>query len=197
MTQSEAAFDDEVEKAIRIRSCALLGRAGFAVQDLDDIRQEMRAELLIALPRFDPGRARRSTFIARVLERKANHLVRYRMAEKRDYRRESFSLNAVVTDGDGRRIARAQLIGESDHARLLGQRCPTAEYRRHLQRTVARAVSSLPNEQRMLCQRIRRVGLRRVLGRRLTQSRAIAEQVRQIRRCLAEAGVGICGEEAE
>ena len=182
-------LDEEAEKAIRIHSRALVRSAGFAEQDLDDIRQEMRLEVITRLPRFDPRRAQRSTFITRIIERKARQLIRYRKAEKRDRRREAYSLNAVVKDGEGRGVARMQLISESDQTRRVKRRSRLAQYRQSLRENVACAIAALPEEEQMLCRLVRRVGLERLRREKRMPPGELDAQVKRIRRHLAQAGM--------
>jgi len=182
-------LDEEAEKAIRIHSRALVGTAGFAEQDLDDIRQEMRLEVITRLPKFDPRRAQRNTFITRIIERKARQLIRHRKAEKRDRRHEAYSLDATVKDAEGRGVARQQLLSESDQTRRVMRRARLPQYRRSLRENVAHAVAALPEEEQAFCRLVQRVGLERLRREMVISPRELDAQVKRIRRHLTQAGM--------
>lgn len=100
-------------RLIRFKARQLCRRPGFTPSDREDIEQELRADLLGRLPRFDASKAGLNTFIARVIERKTISIVRHRLAEKRTPDREECSLNDEVRDGDGRLVDRHQATPEA------------------------------------------------------------------------------------
>lgn len=172
------AFDAEVERAVRIYSRRLLGVAGFTEQHLDDIRQEMRLELMTRLPSFDPSRAMRSTFVARVLERKAGQLVRRRVAAKRDYRREEHSLNDAIRDADGRKTMRVQVVADADRQRHMKHRMAShveAHERLH------HALAGLPEPQRAICIRLMQVSRKQLCRETGMPARTLQRHLREIR----------------
>ena len=74
----------------------LVGRFGFMEHDLPDIEQELLLALVKKLPHFDPGIARETTFIMRVVESKIADLINYQQAGCRDWRQRGPSLNIPV-----------------------------------------------------------------------------------------------------
>jgi RNA polymerase sigma factor (sigma-70 family) len=182
-------LDDEAEKAIRIHSRALVGTAGFAEQDLDDVRQEMRLEVITRLPKFDPRRAQRSTFITRIIERKARQLIRHRKAEKRDRRHEAYSLDATVKDAEGRGVARQQLLSEPDQTRRVKRRSRLPQYRRSLRENMVRAIASLAKDEQTLCRLVQRFGLKRLHQGMGMPPGELDARVKRIRRHLSQAGM--------
>jgi len=183
------ALDDEVEIAIRIHSRRLVGVAGFTTCDLEDIQQEMRLDVIAGLPRFNPRLAQRSTFITRIIERKARQLVRHRRAQMRDRRREAFSLNAVVMDGEGRSVARMQLITAADQVRRVRRRTRLLQHRESLRENVARAIATLPAGQQKLCRLVRQVGLDQVRRDMRVSQAQLDALVKRIRRHFTKAGL--------
>lgn len=80
----------------RSKARKLVGRFGFTIHDLPDIEQELLLALIKKLPYFDPGIARETTFIMRVVESKIADLINYRQAGCRDWRQRGPSLNTPV-----------------------------------------------------------------------------------------------------
>jgi RNA polymerase sigma-70 factor (ECF subfamily) len=72
---------------IRFKARQMVGRAGFLEADQHDLEQELVTDLLRRLPRFNRQRAKRSTFIARIVNNHIATLVEAQKAGCRDYRR--------------------------------------------------------------------------------------------------------------
>ena len=72
---SYQGIDEYAVQCIQYKAKQLVGKAGFTEADRDDLEQEMIFDLLRRLPQFDPARAQRNTFIARVVEHCAATLV--------------------------------------------------------------------------------------------------------------------------
>jgi RNA polymerase sigma-70 factor (ECF subfamily) len=102
--------DQNAVLLIRSKAKQLVGRYGFTASDREDIEQELMLDLFRRLPRFDPKRAKRKTFINRVVEHAVARLVERQKAEMRDYRRNGGSLSVEVDTPEGDRVERADLI---------------------------------------------------------------------------------------
>ena len=86
---------------IRRKARELTGRGGFTESDQEDIEQEMMLDLLKRLPKYDPEKAQRNTFIARIVEHKVSSLIREREAVSCDYRRtRSLDASRPGQEGD-------------------------------------------------------------------------------------------------
>ncbi|MCP4594528.1 MAG: sigma-70 family RNA polymerase sigma factor, partial [bacterium] len=145
---------DEARSTIRRKARQLIGKYGFTRTDCEDLQQGMTLDLLERLPKFDPNKAAHSTFVARVIERKISDLIRYRMQEKRDYRREACSVNESVEDGNGGKVERAQTISQDQQDPRTGKcRRPKAE-RIDMRLDVSFVISELPAELRLLAERL-------------------------------------------
>ena len=72
----------------------LAGKAGFTPSDVEDIEQDIRMDVLKRLPRFDPAKSNRHTFIALVVRRRVASILEARRAVKRNGDRRPQSLNA-------------------------------------------------------------------------------------------------------
>lgn len=74
-------------------------RRGFSESDIADIEQDLRFGLWERLGNFDPERAKFTTFVRRVVEKKVAKILRDRVAEKRDFRRNGRSLSETRDEG--------------------------------------------------------------------------------------------------
>lgn len=126
----------------------LVGKAGFTWDDVEDIEQELTLDLLERLAKFDPAKATYNTFVARIVERKISKLIRHRMQEMRDYRREDGSLNDPIDNGCGETSERLQTISQDEHDRRIGRHIRPAANRMDLQIDVWQVLAELPQELR-------------------------------------------------
>ena len=140
---------------IRFKARQLVGQAGFTVADRDDLEQELILDLLRRLPKYDPSRAKRNTFIARVVEHKIATLIEKQTAHKRDYRRCPCSLNErFEEEEEGRSVERAEKLDQEDYLLRIGVEPRAAEELRALALDVAAVVENLPPELHELCRRL-------------------------------------------
>ena len=63
----QGGLDPYALKHIRFKARQLAGQAGFGAGERKDLEQELFLDLLQRLPQYDPDRARRTTFISRVV----------------------------------------------------------------------------------------------------------------------------------
>lgn len=138
---SYSGIDDDVVRSATGCTHALVRQVGFTSSDFDDIQQELVQGVLEALPSFDPSRSKRATFIARVLRRKAQQMVRDRTRAKRHPSQEAFSLNAAHPLSDDEEATYAEVVAGTDDS---GWRL------RELVLDVDEAVSALPPNLRRL-----------------------------------------------
>jgi len=86
--------DAELVRIAMHLASSLVGNYGYTADDADDILQILIVAGTVALPRFDPSKSKRSTFIYAALRERVKNLARDAERQKRDRRREAFSLNA-------------------------------------------------------------------------------------------------------
>lgn len=147
-------IDSYIATLIRCRAWRLVGKAGLTNQDVDDLIQELTAELLKALPQFDPSRAGFKTYASCVVKCKASHIVRDRLAEKRNPARESHSLNrAVASEGP-----MGVLVGDPPdvYNRRTGSRWRSVEEQAQLALDTASVLAKLPAPLRRLCEALKK-----------------------------------------
>ena len=63
----QGGIDPYAVQHIRFKARQLAGQAGFGAGERKDLEQELFLDLLQRLPQYDPERARRTTFISRVV----------------------------------------------------------------------------------------------------------------------------------
>lgn len=99
-------LDHFEEWLIHHKAHQLVGKAGIAKSDLDDIKQDLRTDVIERLASFDPGRSSRHTFVAMVIEHRLAGILEYRQAGMRDFHREQYSLDSTVTGPEGEPVER-------------------------------------------------------------------------------------------
>jgi len=147
-------IDDYAVQLIKYKARQLVGRVGFTESDREDLEQEMVLDLLRRLPKFDPKRAGRNTFIARIVEHKVATIIEAQKAGMRDYRLCSCSLNDRLEDEEGRSIERMETIDQEDYLRRTGKLSRPMSELRNLSIDLRSAVQTLPPELRELCKRL-------------------------------------------
>jgi len=147
-------IDEYAVRIIKFKARQLVGRVGFTESDREDLEQEMILDLLQRLPKYNPDRAQRNTFIARVVEHKIATIIEARKAGLRDYRLCNCSLNERLEDEEGGSVERMETIDQEDYLRLTaGLSRSTAELR-DLSIDVRQTIEKLPPELRELCRRL-------------------------------------------
>jgi len=144
--QKQPEIGDYAAKLIRCKARQLVGKAGLTWNDVEDLEQELILHLLERLPKFDPEVAARTTFVAHVVERKISNILRDRMREKRDGRRELGSLNDLIEDDEGETIVRAHTIDQDATDIRMGRRNRTCEEEARLRLDVSLLLSALPDD---------------------------------------------------
>ena len=71
----QGGLDPYALKHIRFKARQLAGQAGFGAGERKDLEQELFLDLLTRLPQYDPDRARRTTFISRVVANRVSTLI--------------------------------------------------------------------------------------------------------------------------
>ena len=117
-------IDEYAVRIIKYKARQLVGRVGFTESDREDLEQEMMLDLLQRLPKYNPDRAQRNTFIARVVEHKIATIIEARKAGLRDYRLCRCSLDDRFEYGeyeDSFCIERMEIIDQEDYLHAHGQ----------------------------------------------------------------------------
>lgn len=142
-------FDDFALDMVNIKAAELVGKAGFTLDDIDDIKQEMILDLLERLAKYNPSKSNFKLFVTCVIDRKGQNLIRYRESEKRDYRREECSLNDTVKVANhDEPVQRMNTIDQDDQDIRTGKYGRPAEERTQLRLDIDAVLASIPPELR-------------------------------------------------
>ncbi len=186
-------LDEYAIRLIRHKARQLVGRAGFVEADRQDIEQELVVDLLRRLPHFDAARAKRETFITRIVEHQVATLIETQKAGIRDYRRRAGSL-------DERREDRDEDAGNSasDLPPVLDQK----EYRREvlaaarrggdllaLRADLARVLAELPAELRKLVEDLHTATASEIARKRCIPRGTLYEAIAKLRNRFDTAGL--------
>lgn len=176
---SYVGFDRYADPLIRHKARQLVGKAGFTEDDRADLEQELALDLLQRMPRFDPDKAKVTTFMTRVVEHRISTLLAARHAQCRDWRLNQVSLNAPVDDSDQAEDLIHFVPHDSEDVRVMENRLD-----------MERMLASLPDEQRQLCEQLKEHTMAesaRILG--LPRS-TLYGRLNSIRECFAAGGFG-------
>ncbi|GGO15901.1 hypothetical protein GCM10007972_24470 [Iodidimonas muriae] len=155
--------------------------------ELDDVRQDLLADLTARLPAFDPARGALGAFAGIILRNQGTRIADRVRRERRLYGAVPVSLDEALPDGDG--ATRGDLIAEGDGlAAVLGQPADAfAEVERRLD--VERGLGALAPDDGVLCAALSRTTIDQLaaLGRGARSS--LYRRVRDIRLTLLTAGI--------
>jgi len=112
---------DGVSRLIKFKARQLVGHYGFNQTDRDDIEQDLAADLCLRLDRFDPARGKLKPFVDHLIKKAIATIIEHKLAAKRDYRCEQYSVDSSVCDSDGKENPRADVMDQNEAARRLSQ----------------------------------------------------------------------------
>lgn len=165
------------EWLIHHKARQLVGKAGFMPCDVDDIRQDLRIDVLQRLASFDPGKSKRHSFVALVVMRAVATMLEKRRTAKRGGGRVCVSLNESVKDFEGNEVELYQTL-DAD----MGQTQRSGQELSDLAVDIHAIVDRLPPEQRILCGHLRDKSIcetARTMGIPRTTLNALVRKVRE------------------
>ena len=186
---SDDGIDPYAAGLIRFKARQLVGKAGFTASDREDIEQELILDLLRRLPKYNPKRAQRNTFIARVVEHRLASLIEAQKAGIRDYRRCRCSLNERFEDADGRSVERVDTFDQEDYLLRTGGQSMTATELSALAIDVAAVIEGLPHELRNLCRRLKAETVTEISRDTGVPRGTIYESIKKLREIFKDAGL--------
>jgi RNA polymerase sigma-70 factor, ECF subfamily len=144
-------IDDDARYLIEVMTSRLVGQYGFTYDDVEDIRQDLLLDLLKRLPRYNPQRSQRKTFIRRLIEHELAHILEARHAPCRDHRLMTDSLEDPVCEEDGIVLILLDTLDETEVLRLQGRTRRPPEEVIELRVDLERLLATLTPEQREIC----------------------------------------------
>ncbi len=186
---SDDGIDPYAAGLIKYKARKLVGKAGFTASDREDIEQELRLDLLRRLPKYNPKRAQRNTFIARVVEHRVASLIEAQKAGIRDYRRCRCSLNECFEDADGRSVERVDTFDQEDYLLRTGAQSRPSEELSALAIDVAAVLETLPPELRELCRRLKAETVTEISRDTGVPRGTIYESIKKLREIFKDAGL--------
>ena len=184
------AVDDYAIRIIKHKAKQLVGRVGLTIADRKDLEQEMLLDLLHRLPKYNPDRAQRNTFIARVVEHKVATIIEARKAGLRDYRLCRCSLNDQREDKDGNRLERMESIDQEDYLNRTGRLSRSVADTGRLCLDVHKIMDRLPSELRDLCIRLATDTVMEISRETGVPRGTIYESIKKLRSIFKDAGLG-------
>jgi RNA polymerase sigma-70 factor (ECF subfamily) len=182
-------LDENAVKLIRHKARQLVGRAGLVAADRDDLEQDMVMDLLRRLPRFDPAKAKRETFIARIVEHRVATIIETQKAGLRDYRCNAGSLDERRADEGGGTGDMPPVLDQDSYRRETLEAARQDEDLRDLRRDMAMVVEDLPSDLRELCRRLLTSTVSEVSRETGVPRGTIYESVQKLRSRFEKAGL--------
>lgn len=178
---SFSPLDPKTARQIRFKVRQVCGRRGLSKSELRDIEHDLGVHVHLGLARFDPTRAKLTTFIDRLVTRWLISFLRYRFAACRNPRREGPSLNDIVRDSDGDAVARHETIADgsgdgADH--------------RDLSQRLAELMSRLPDDLRVVALLLANGTPNSVAAQLGISRREVAARIKRLREIFEAEGFG-------
>jgi RNA polymerase sigma-70 factor (ECF subfamily) len=178
------------ENLIRHKARQLVGTYGFTEADRDDLEQELRVDLMRRLGKFNPAKAKLSTFTARVVEHCIATIIEARKAAKRDYRECDCSFNEPLTFEDGDDGELGDTIACETYMRRLSPASAGHVTRRDMSIDVASVLALLPQEQQRLCALLREHTVLEISDICQIPRGTIYDRIKEIRIVFEDAALG-------
>ena len=140
-------LDPLIQQLIRHKARRLTGRARLSPEDVEDIAQDFRVELLQNLPAFDPNKGSMGAFLKTLIDHFFANWLRHRFAAKRNPQRV-VSLNMLIRNDEGLLIELGKTIAQGVHGKRHGRRVRSDQNHADLRNDVGDVLNSLPRELR-------------------------------------------------
>lgn len=182
-------IDKYAVQIITSKAKQLVQQVGFTESDCEDLEQEMMMDLFLRLPKYNPDRTQRNTYIARVVEHKVASIIAARKAGLRDYRLCNCSLNDRLEDEEGSSIERMETIDQNDYLRRTGRPLhPTPELH-DLTIDVRQVIEKLPPKLLALCMRLKTESVTQISRNTGIPRGTIYESIKKLRSIFEDAGL--------
>ena len=143
--------DAELVRIAMAHAAGLVGHHGYTLDDADDILQTLILAGIMALPRYDESKAKRSTFLYAALRARVKNLARDAERVKRDRRMDECSLDAEWPGDDSGETPWANIIGIENTLTENGSSRSDRTDLHGLRMDLEAVMSDLPPKLRELC----------------------------------------------
>ncbi len=186
------AVDDYAVRIIKHKARQLVGRYGLTFFDREDLEQELMVDLLQRMRHFNPTKAKKTTFIARIVERHISTLLEARHARCRDWRLCRVSLNTPYENDRG--DTPRELIDRVDSQGNLGncEQETRQEAISNLHMDIERVLDTLPEDLRDLCERLRESNMAEIARETGVARTTLYDKLTRIREVFRKAGLDDC-----
>lgn len=189
-SNSYPGIDEYDVMLVQYNARRLIKQPGFCREDQPDIEQELMLELIKRHPTYDRSKASRHTFVARILKRKTTDMIRARLAQKRNSRAETTSLNdSVQVEEDGSREEKWATVNVEEYLQLTGSIGLSREERIDLGIDIDRMMMRLPEDLRRLCELLTEKNISQVSRETGIPRATLYFAIRKIRKLFEEAGM--------
>jgi RNA polymerase sigma factor (sigma-70 family) len=175
-------FETIVRDFVRKKVRKIIGKAGFAHQDRDDLEQELTSRLLKRFKSFDPNRGSLGGFLKTVGSRIVANLLRDQRARKRD-RRLTRSLHVLMPSEDNGLVELAHTISQREQDARLRQRSRSEQDAADFARDLHDLLGRLPPRLRAFAELLKEKplsGAAQALGLSPTKARLLLRLLRQM-----------------
>jgi len=184
-------IDDYAVRIIKHKARQLIGRYGLTIFDREDLEQELMIDLLQRMRHFNLAKAKKTTFIARIVERHIATLLEARHAQCRDWRLCRVSLNTPHENDKGDTW---ELIDRVDSQGILGNCEPDTRESsaNNLRMDIERVLNTLPEDLRDLCDRLRESNMAEIARETGVARTTLYDKLVRIREAFREAKLDNC-----
>ncbi len=182
-------IDKYAVRLIKRKSKQLVGQTGFTQSDREDLEQDLIFDLLCHLPKYDPERAKKNTFINCVVEHRIANIIKSRKVGKRDYRLLAYSLNEIVEDEDGNRTEHIANINQNEYFIKTGKLSSPLEELGELSLDIEKAIADLPQDFSILCRSLQEETVSEISRNMGITRGTIYRSIKKIREVLENAGI--------
>lgn len=165
----------------------LVRRLWLTGADLDDIRQDLLADLLARLPAYDPARGGLGAFAGMVLANRATRIANRVRRERRLYGAAPTSLDQAMPTGEG--LTLGDLIAEADGLPALWGQPVDAFAAVDRRLDVERGLGALEPDDGALCAALSRTSIERLAADGQGARSSLYRRAKNIRLALMAAGL--------
>ena len=176
-------LDDYAANLIRNKARQLVGKAGLTQSDQPDIEQELMIDLLCRMQYFNPAKGKKTTFMARIVERRISTIFEARFAQCRDWRK-CYSLNYTIDNGEGLQSEMIDLLNNDEDS----NRTSDLELS-SLKMDVERVLATLPDDLKELCLKLKENTMTEIAKEMGVPRGTLYGRIKKIRKAFLAAGL--------